>query len=63
VALVAVPLYAVNQRFFFAHLRKLSDEIRAQVSALYALLSERVSDLLICGQISFRGLSLIPGGG
>ena len=43
VALVAVPLYAVNQRFFFAHLRKLSDEIRAQVSALYALLSERVS--------------------
>ena len=43
VALVAVPLYAVNQRFFFAHLRKLSDEIRAEVSALYALLSERVS--------------------
>jgi ABC-type multidrug transport system fused ATPase/permease subunit len=43
VALVAVPLYAVNQRFFFAHLRKLSDEIRAQVSSLYALLSERVS--------------------
>ena len=43
VALVTVPLYAVNQRFFFAHLRKLSDEIRAQVSALYALFSERVS--------------------
>ena len=43
VALVTVPLYAVNQRFFFAHLRKLSDEIRAQVAALYALLSERVS--------------------
>src|SRR5271166_1338434 len=43
VALVAVPLYAVNQRFFFARMRKLSDEIRAQVSALYALLSERVS--------------------
>ena len=43
VALVAVPLYAVNQRFFFARLRRLSDEIRAQVSALYALLSERVS--------------------
>ena len=42
--LVALPLYAVNQRFFFAHLRKLSDEIReSQVSALYALLSERVS--------------------
>ena len=29
VALVAVPIYAVNQQFFFAHLRKLSDEIRA----------------------------------
>jgi ABC-type multidrug transport system fused ATPase/permease subunit len=43
VALLTVPLYAVNQRFFFARLRKLSDEIRAQVSALYALLSERVS--------------------
>ncbi len=43
VALVTVPLYALNQRFFFAHLRKLSDEIRSQVSALYALLSERVS--------------------
>ncbi len=43
VALFIVPLYAVNQRFFFARLRKLSDEIRAQVAALYALLSERVS--------------------
>jgi ABC-type bacteriocin/lantibiotic exporter with double-glycine peptidase domain len=43
VALVAVPLYAVNQRFFFARLRKLSNEIRAQIASLYALLSERVS--------------------
>ncbi len=43
VALVVVPLYAVNQRYFFGRLRKLSDEIRAQISALYALLSERVS--------------------
>ena len=43
VALVAVPLYAANQAFFFARLRKLSDQIRTQVSALYALLSERVS--------------------
>jgi ABC-type multidrug transport system fused ATPase/permease subunit len=43
VALVAVPLYALNQRAFFATLRRLSDEIRAQVAALYALLSERVS--------------------
>ena len=47
VALVTVPVYAVNQRFFFAHLRKLSDEIRAQVAALYALLSERVSAVRI----------------
>ena len=43
VALVAVPLYALNQGIFFRTLRRLSDEIRAQVSALYALLSERVS--------------------
>jgi ABC-type multidrug transport system fused ATPase/permease subunit len=43
VALVTVPLYALNQRFFFARLRTLSDEIRAQIASLYALLSERVS--------------------
>ena len=43
VALVAVPLYALNQGVFFGKLRRLSDEIRAQVAALYALLSERIS--------------------
>ena len=43
VALVAVPLYAINQRAFFGTLRRLSEEIRSQVSSLYALLSERVS--------------------
>jgi ABC-type multidrug transport system fused ATPase/permease subunit len=43
VALVVVPLYALNQRYFFNRLRGLSDEIRAQVAALYALLSERIS--------------------
>lgn len=42
-ALVTVPLYAVNQKLFHNRLRRLSDQIRAQVSALYALLSERVS--------------------
>jgi ABC-type multidrug transport system fused ATPase/permease subunit len=42
-ALVAVPLYAINQRLFFKRLRRLSDEIRAQIASLYALLSERVS--------------------
>ncbi len=43
VALVAVPLYAINQRAFFGTLHRLSEEIRSQVSSLYALLSERVS--------------------
>jgi ABC-type multidrug transport system fused ATPase/permease subunit len=43
VALVAVPLYAANQRYFFTRLKTLSDDIRAQIAALYALLSERVS--------------------
>jgi ABC-type bacteriocin/lantibiotic exporter with double-glycine peptidase domain len=43
VALVTVPLYALNQGAFFRTLRRLSDEIRAQVAALYALLSERIS--------------------
>jgi len=43
VALVAVPLYAVNQRVFFHRLRRLSDQIRAQIASIYALLSERVS--------------------
>jgi ABC-type multidrug transport system fused ATPase/permease subunit len=43
VALVVVPLYALNQKLFRARLRRLSDQIRAQVATLYALLSERVS--------------------
>jgi ABC-type multidrug transport system fused ATPase/permease subunit len=43
VALVAVPLYALNQAVFYRRLRRLSDEIRARVAALYALLSERIS--------------------
>jgi ABC-type multidrug transport system fused ATPase/permease subunit len=43
VALVAVPLYAVNHRRFTRRLHDLSGAIRAQVSAIYALLSERVS--------------------
>jgi ABC-type multidrug transport system fused ATPase/permease subunit len=33
----------LNQRAFFATIRRLSDELRTQVAALYALLSERVS--------------------
>ncbi|MGE3818458.1 MAG: ABC transporter ATP-binding protein [Isosphaeraceae bacterium] len=43
VALVAVPLYAVNQSLFARRVQKLSLAIRAEVSAIYALLSERVS--------------------
>ncbi len=41
VALVAVPLYAVNQRYFSHKIRQLSLDIRAQVASIYALLSER----------------------
>lgn len=43
VALVTVPLYAVNHLLFARKIRKLSDEIRGQVATIYALLSERVS--------------------
>jgi ABC-type multidrug transport system fused ATPase/permease subunit len=43
VALVAVPLYAVNHRMFARKIHALSLDIRAQISSLYALLSERVS--------------------
>ena len=43
IALVAVPLYAVNQRYFSRRIRQLSLDIRAQVASIYALLSERVS--------------------
>jgi ABC-type multidrug transport system fused ATPase/permease subunit len=43
VALVALPLYVLNQRAFAGKVRRLSLAIRAQVSAIYALLSERVS--------------------
>lgn len=43
IALVAVPLYVLNQRRFAARIRQLSLGIRAQVAAIYALLSERVT--------------------
>jgi ABC-type multidrug transport system fused ATPase/permease subunit len=43
VALVVVPLYVVNQHLFARPIRGLSLAIRAQISAIYALLSERVS--------------------
>ncbi|WP_165233265.1 ABC transporter ATP-binding protein [Aquisphaera insulae] len=47
IALVAVPLYALNQALFAARIRRTSQAIRAQVSAIYALLSERVSAVRI----------------
>lgn len=47
VALVAVPLYAVNQRVFSKRIHQLSLDIRAQIAAIYALLSERVSAVRI----------------
>ncbi len=43
VALVAVPLYALNHRLFAVRVRELMRRVRAQVAAIYALLSERVS--------------------
>ena len=43
IALIVVPLYAVNQNLFSTRIHKLSLGIRAQISAIYALLSERVS--------------------
>jgi ABC-type multidrug transport system fused ATPase/permease subunit len=43
IALVVVPLYALNQAAFARTIRDLSLEIRAQIASLYALLSERVS--------------------
>jgi ABC-type multidrug transport system fused ATPase/permease subunit len=43
VSFVAVPLYAVNHQLFARKVRELSRRVRAQVAAIYALLSERVS--------------------
>ncbi|QDV36262.1 ABC transporter ATP-binding protein [Tautonia plasticadhaerens] len=47
VALVVVPLYALNHRAFSRRIRRLSSEIRSQIAVLYALLSERVSAVRI----------------
>jgi ABC-type multidrug transport system fused ATPase/permease subunit len=43
VSFAAAPLYVLNHRLFAAGVRDLSRRVRAQVAALYALLSERVS--------------------
>ncbi len=43
VGFAALPLYALNHHFFARKLQELSQKVRGQVAALYALLSERVS--------------------
>jgi ABC-type multidrug transport system fused ATPase/permease subunit len=43
IALLVVPLYALNHKWFARQIHALSQEIRSQVAAIYALLGERVS--------------------
>src|SRR5690606_1721788 len=43
VSFAVLPLYVLNHRFFAAKIRRISDAVRAQVAALYGLLSERIS--------------------
>ena len=43
VALLVLPIYAVNHRFFALRIRELSLAIRARIASIYALLSERIS--------------------
>jgi ABC-type multidrug transport system fused ATPase/permease subunit len=43
VCFVVVPLYAINHQLFAARFRVLSERLRRQVGAVYALLSERIS--------------------
>jgi ABC-type multidrug transport system fused ATPase/permease subunit len=43
VCFVIVPLYAVNHQLFAARFRVLSERLRSQIGAVYALLSERIS--------------------
>ncbi len=40
---VVIPLFALNHRVFAGPIRRVSREIRGQVAAIYALLSERIS--------------------
>jgi ABC-type multidrug transport system fused ATPase/permease subunit len=43
VCFLIVPLYALNHRLFAARFRVLSEQLRGQIGAVYALLSERIS--------------------
>ena len=42
-ALLVLPIYAFNHRFFAVRIRDLSLAIRARIASIYALLSERIS--------------------
>jgi ABC-type multidrug transport system fused ATPase/permease subunit len=55
VSFVAVPLYAVNHRLFARKVRELSRRVRAQVAAIYALLSERVSAVRVVRSFAQEG--------
>lgn len=58
IALVVVPLYAWNQFYFSTRIHRLSQAIRAQVAALYALLSERVSAVRVVRSFAKEGSEL-----
>src|SRR6185437_7333189 len=47
VCFVIVPLYAVNHQLFAARFRVLSERLRGQIGAVYALLSERISAIRV----------------
>jgi ABC-type multidrug transport system fused ATPase/permease subunit len=55
VSFVAVPLYAVNHRLFAGKVRELARRVRAQVAAIYALLSERVSAVRVVRSFAQEG--------
>lgn len=43
ICFIVVPLYALNHQLFAARFRVLSERLRGQIGAVYALLSERIS--------------------
>jgi ABC-type multidrug transport system fused ATPase/permease subunit len=52
VCFVVVPLYAVNHQLFAGRIHALSGHVRAQVGAVYALLSERISAVRVVRSFS-----------
>jgi ABC-type multidrug transport system fused ATPase/permease subunit len=55
ISFVAVPLYALNHRLFARKVRELARRIRAQVAAIYTLLSERVSAVRVVRSFAQEG--------